>query len=375
MKRLIKDVEVIGRKHMDKATKDEIHHIGDQLHDWAINDFFKHFRESHRVLGSGRPFFFLSHNPVLCGSLHCVVLLKSQAEGMQMMNKSLYAVSAAHLYNAARNEGHLSGHWSDMEKLIDLHGPTGIFLGAPPKSISLYGKHHLIAIGASIKNFARDNTRLADYSTKNARLLKASKTMETFEKFLRHTDVENPQERVRLSEMFLRETAHQQVKRKKGSPISLDPIGLLVLLESYLIENEARVVFDYYTLQFSCWMLLFKVYSELRKEFMAWLPVEKRDSNPNLVLHFLPAFIFSELTEERAKGVGKESILSRVGRVMDDYISKNAQNLSPTTLGDVAEDGLKTETEHGTQEGECIHWGICDRMTGDLPGWKPAVGY
>lgn len=363
----IKYSQVIKKMHFDQAEQDKKRKNSALLNSWIINDIFMQQRKRHPELGPGRPFFFLLHNPVVCGLMQCAALLQSQAGGIKKLNKSLYAVSAAHLYNAARNEGDLATRWSDMENLIDLYGRGDIFLGAPPKTVSAYRHHHRMARGGSATNFARDHKGGYKHSVQNARFLKVPELMETFEKFLCQTDATRTDLNVDLMEKFLHQTAHSQGVQKDGSSHKLNPVQLLTLLEQCMEKEEAKLVFNYWTLHHSCWTLLFEIYRELKDEFTAWLDPETRGGNPNLLLHGLPHYIFDTLGKESGKKrAGKENILSRVGRVMDKFISQKAQNQSLTTVGVVNDEGLETETEHGTQNGECIHWGKCDRPKGGV---------
>ena len=364
MDEYIKYTEVIRKEHFDPKMKVDIRMDSARLKKWTTDDAFMQLREEHN-LGSTKPFFFMSHNPVVCGMMQCATLLRSQSEGISIMNALLYAACAAHLYNAAMNEGHLQHHWPDMEELIDLYGRSDIFLGAPPKTISAYCNHHLISRGCSFKNFAKNKREEFELACNGTRLLKVPKIMETFDEYLCQTDATNTEISVDLMEKFLHQIAQRQVTQKKRSPHLLNPVQLLMLLEKCMEDEEAKLVFNYYTLHRSCWMLLFTVYSELREEFKPWMPPERREDNPNFLLHCLPSITFFRLAEERGKkGARKESILAKVGRVMDDYISSKAQNPSATTVGVVDDDGLKTEFEHGTQNDICIHWGVCDSIAG-----------
>lgn len=364
MNEYIKYTEVIRKEHFDPKLKADVLMDSARLKKWTTDDALMQLREEHN-LGSTKPFFFMSHNPVLCGVMQCATLLKSQSEGISITNGLLYAASAAHLYNAAMNEGHLQHHWPDMEKLIDLYGRSDIFIGAPPKTISAYCNHHLISRGCSVRNFANNKREDYELSHKSNRLLKVPKIMETLDKLLCQTDATNTETSVDLMENFLHQIAQRQITQKKGSPHLLNPVRLLMLLEKCMEDEEAKLVFNYYTLHRSCWMLLFAVYSELQVEFKAWLSPARREGNPNFLLQLLPQITFFRLADECGKkGARKESILAKVGRVMDDYIAAKAQNPSPTTVGVVDDDGLKTEFEHGTQNGICIHWGVCDRLAG-----------
>ena len=327
----IRYAEVINKKHFDPTENDDYREESVKLHKWTPDDFIMQLRNGHPELGSGRPFFFMSHNLVLCGLLQCQVLLASQKRGISEMNDLRYAMTAAHLYNAAMKEGHLQNHWPDMDKLIGFFGDTDIFLGAPPETIIAYKTQHEIASGVSLTSYAPDKKKPVVLKKDDRRLLKVPQITETLDEILAQRDATKTKMNVDLVEKFLHQTAHRQATRKNGLPHILKPVQLLALLDSCMEEEEARLVFDYHNLQSTCWMLLFAVYSELRVEFTACLPEEKHEDNPNLLLHLLPLFIFGVLVEQveqvkkakksREKGPRVETILSRVARVMDQYIS------------------------------------------------------
>ena len=355
--------EVMRKEKLDHAEKIATREMSDRINGWVTDDVLMGLRENYPKLGPGRPFFFMSHNPVVCGLMQCVTLLSSQSKGISIMNASMFATCAAHLYNATMNENHLQSRWPDMDKLIDLYGRSNIFLGAPPKTASAYEKHYLIAQGFSIRNFAKGKNEKREYSNKGARLLEVPKIMETLGKVLRQTSTTDTDMHVDLVENFLHQTVDQQATQKKGSVRALNPVQLLMVLEHCMEKEEAKLVLNYYTLNRSCWMMLSAIYSEVEERFKASLPAQSRGQDPNSLLCHLPPFIFRTFAEESDKrGASKETIMSRVGRVMEKYISSEVQNSSPTVVGVVNDNGIETETEHGTQNGECIHWGECDRM-------------
>lgn len=366
----IKYSEVIIRKHYDQTKRDFIRKNSALLSKWAIDDMFMQLRKLHLDLGPGRPFFFLSHNPVACGLLQCATLLKSQSLGITIVNTLTFIASAAHIYNAARNECRLPTRWPDMETLIHLYGRHDLFLGEPPKNIAAYRRHHLIVGGVAATSFASKSGERFDYSDKGARQLTVPEIMGTLDRFLCPTDATDTDINVDLMEKFLHQTARRNAVQKKGSTSILSSVQLLMLLEKCIKDEEAKLVFNYYTFHESCWRLLFNIYVELRAEFMAWLPAHRSGENPNfLLLVDLPQYIFNELCRTSGKkNAGKDDILSRAGRVMDVYISKKASNPIPTTVGVVNDEGLETEIEHGTQNGQCIHWGVCDRLKGVAQG-------
>lgn len=135
----IKNAQVASKRHFSKEKQDEIRKDRTELNKWITDDIYLRQRQSHPELGPANPFFFLSHNLVVCGLLQFATLLRSQRRGITIINMSSYAVALAHLYNAARNEGYLPSCWSDMENLIVLYG-NHIFVGGPPTKISAYAR-------------------------------------------------------------------------------------------------------------------------------------------------------------------------------------------------------------------------------------------
>ena len=74
---------------------------------WIDRDRFMELRSLRKTSITGRPFFFLSHNPAVCGIMQCGILAKSQGEAIPMLVGSTYGTDAAWLYNAVRNEDYL----------------------------------------------------------------------------------------------------------------------------------------------------------------------------------------------------------------------------------------------------------------------------
>ena len=352
---------------------------------WISKDEFLQQRQEQPSLGPGRPYFFFSHNPVACGLFQFALLLELQRGGMQDLNGSAYALSMAHLYNAAQTESRLTTNWPDMEKLIDFFGKEDLCIGRPPKTVDHYLPQFLLAKGVSSQQFAKNRR---DKGIKHAddgpRRLKTSEFVENFEKLLGKTDNTQIDINVDLIETFLHRMAHTQSmnKKKQGHTHerwershTLTPTQLLTLLEQCMEEEEPKLGLDYFVLYKSSWHLLVSIAMELDPEYTKWLShrFPKYDSNINHRLHYLPHYVFEKLREARKSGkaVGTEKdILTRVARVIDDVVPRIAKDPSPTVVGAVNDDDLVTEFEHGTQNGLCIHWGRCEK-TGSFGGQEP----
>lgn len=338
-------------------------------------DIMLELRQDQPSLGTGRPYFFFSHNPVICGLFQFALLLKSQREAIVDLNASGYGLSAAHLYNAAQTENQLTTIWPDMEKLIELREGE-LFAGGIPKTFDQYISNILRVIGVSIVNFAKDSRSNWKKKAANGPLqLKTPEFMESFEKLLCITDDTPTDISMDLIEAMLHRMAlTQSVKRKEQGLIrerwqrnhTLTPIELLKLLEQCMAEEEPKLAFNYFAIYESSFLLLASIKVALGTDFTNWLDREfpNQDSNDNRLLHLLPLYVFGKLetVQMKSKAVTTEDdILARVGRVIDDFVSRKPKDPSPTIAGGFNDQDLTTDFEHGTQNGVCIHWGRCDR--------------
>ncbi|KAK4544544.1 hypothetical protein LTR36_004116 [Oleoguttula mirabilis] len=76
-----------------------------------------------------------AQNPVLCGLNILAIQLDNQQTGIQSADLRWSVVEVAHLYNALRAQGSLTGLWPSMEKLIQVHTPEYIFHGGRPTNL------------------------------------------------------------------------------------------------------------------------------------------------------------------------------------------------------------------------------------------------
>lgn len=370
--------DIQQKEHTKQELKKLRKNLNTMVHTWIDRDRLMELRKLRKTSRAGRPFFFLSHNPVVCGVMQCAILVKSQIEGITRTNIMVYAASAAYLYHAVRNEGYLKIPWQDMEYLFDNHGLEEIFLGERPQSANSYRNHFLVACGYSTKNFAPDHLRAKGLqkSGRPPRVLKVSEIVKTFAKLLCQTDPTKTDISVDLIETFLHRTVHAQGTQKKKHDAlrarwdkhhMLNPIQLLALLEECLTEEESKLHFDYYAFYKSCFLLLSSIETELRDDFAVWVSEYKSVKNLNANLNLLPTFIFTSFIKQSKGKYGPpaNNILVRVTRVFERFIVQYASEPSEKTIGVVDESNLRTDTEHGAQSDVCIHWGSCERLTPD----------
>jgi hypothetical protein len=106
------------------------------------------------------PFFFLRENPLLCGLMSYFLKMGRHIFAIGLSNTYDAIISAAHLYNAARQidlrRGSEPPKWPDMEYILATHSADRLFVGSFPKEPVDFFKRYQLAIGVSPTNFARN---------------------------------------------------------------------------------------------------------------------------------------------------------------------------------------------------------------------------
>lgn len=140
---------------------------------WALDDRVERGNDKAKSLEGAwksEPFLFLKTNPIACGLLTFHLNLLFQSAGIVLAEAWKSAIFPIHLYNTCRQSSLLAREWEDAEYTCQVHTPERIFFGAPPKNVQDITKRHLLALGCSAQNFAR-NQRQAG-TTKIARAKK-----------------------------------------------------------------------------------------------------------------------------------------------------------------------------------------------------------
>ena len=333
---------------------------------WVCKDTILELRQKQPSLGTGRPHFLFSHNPVLCGLFQFAALLSLQRVAILELNATGYGLSMAYLYTAALT-GHITNIWPDMEKFIE-YNEGRLFPAGLPKTVDQCIWNFLRVKGVSAVSFGKDHRSNKAFKQANNNLgqLETSEMMKSFEKLLCKTE-DNTETNADFIETLLHRMARTQSMKKKEQGLirlrwqkshTLTPIELLKLLEQCMAEEEPKLVFDYFAIYQSSFLLLASIKVALGNEFTDWLDDQclDHDSNDNRLLRHLPQFVLERFNEN--------DILARVGYVIEDFVSRRAKHPSPSIAGAVDDQNLTTEFEHGSQNGICIHWGRCERTGG-----------
>lgn len=181
---------------------------------WIRRDIFLELRKEQPSLGTGRPHFFFTHNPVVCGLFQFATLLSVQRDLILELNASKYGLSMAQLYNAALTERQFTTIWPDMEKFIEFNKGR-LFPAGLPKTLDQCIWNFLRVKGVSAVNFAKDRRSIKEFEQANndGGQLKTSEIMKSFEKLL--CKIDNTEINVDLIETLLHRMAHSESMKKK----------------------------------------------------------------------------------------------------------------------------------------------------------------
>ena len=206
----------------------------------------------------------LRRHPSLCGLVVFDLHMRSQVVGKAEADLWGAIVTAAHVYNAAQQEGILTSDWPDLELVIDIHTAQHIFIGDRPSSRDKYYLRWRIAMGFSIFGGKR-------LSRRGQRQLSLDRTpfCELLEKLSRSTDDARDDQAEDLELIVAMvtgdATARKKIKLLEGGTLNraelrkactglpkASPLQLLQQLEKHVTTEMAELHFDYLGLTIRC---------------------------------------------------------------------------------------------------------------------------
>jgi hypothetical protein len=227
------------------------------------------------------PFFLMKQHPLLCGSLVYWLNLSLQEVGISLANAYDSILSAAHLYNAARQSNLLAISWPDMDYIISVHTNQRIFVGGPPTEPEDFFKRFQLVLGASVLNFARNRRAIRPQeSSKDARSRRLRKSMPIHDIFRARyctletraeltkakLDVVTAEAAIRHPEMdHIVAYANQWANTRK-----LTSLQLLSILRVAIADEDLHLHFDYISMHIRCSTL----FSEMRQKFLTGADVQ-----------------------------------------------------------------------------------------------------
>ena len=278
-----------------------------------------------------RPYHLLSQHPLLCGTLLLNIRLRLQGAGIPMVNSWGSIICGAHLYNAARQEGHLTTAWVDMEAFIAIHSPELIFVGKAPCSLGQYSNHFGLARGVSITAFSRDRRKSGTktMSKQGPRQIEVeshvSKLLNNLPRLMEDLEL-GVQD---VSRMLT--TVSQKKKRSRAVASLLNQwnqihkmteVQVLAIVRQSLANEQPMLHFDYVAMHHRCRQLFRRLRSELGSDLDSDLTGKKiEDFSSSETM--LPVVLSSILSRLERLNVGKNAeTLVKVSGILKDVVER-----------------------------------------------------
>ncbi|KAL8804889.1 MAG: hypothetical protein Q9182_002291 [Xanthomendoza sp. 2 TL-2023] len=345
------------------------------------------------VAENQKPFFLLSHHPLLSGSMAAILALSWHHRSIEYADVWLHVTAVLHLYSALKQEHCLSAPIPPLQELEDMYQLEKVFFGGRPMGALAYRNHYLLAKGYSIQWFAK-NKRKAAHPLSHLSRVKRPRDLGDLRPLPRMLQKLNPwgfdptpplsEVEKLVGEWYA--TRYGRKPSKAGSPhddIFPDPVTFLTALSEYIAEEQPRLDFEYFRALDLCWRLLRrveaspKIRTPFRKDYLD--KNSKETTTPNL--NFLPSFIFQRNLQDP-----QGQWLQTVGETVNTFFREEQTKPPPapveitrnphTTIRYAPGYKMGGDVFHPEHDGKCCHVGVCElqvvhwRLQAGLDPWE-----
>jgi hypothetical protein len=283
-------------------------------------------------------FYLYKRQPILCGLLAFRTTLTLQDLGVTCCNAFGTAIFPAHFYNALQQKPNPVRSWANMDRLISLHTPERVFVGARPTTMVNCFKQVCLMLGQSVTDFAANRRRRAGPPTvsKNGpRGLKdTSPICEIFrqglsEKGSMALTVHNIEELLneQAQDEALKQNPKSKTLRHEWSRYGhLTPIQLLEALQTSLEIELPKLRFDYFGLHRQSIEMLRKLNAELKDDLTQKIGAGYIENESQLPFVGLWTILVACETEKKAENIGLKgttsALLEKAGKVLEDFLGE-----------------------------------------------------
>ncbi|KAL8733544.1 MAG: hypothetical protein Q9181_003529 [Wetmoreana brouardii] len=335
------------------------------------------------VVRAQKPYFLLTHHPLLAGSLTTSACTWKQDMGSDIADQNRYATAVLHLHSALKQEQCLPTPQPYLQSLEKVYGPR-IFLGRPPTNPKAYLNHYLVVLGVSIKTFAANNNR----RKKGKRIMKNAansrpRDLREMPPPLKLLDKQfkwgceryEPQ----LPEIMALLAARDPSPRKQQpQDFDSDPIGALTAYGDCIKDEQFWLDFNFFQAHHVCWKLLRRVEASpvIQKRFRRSYDVTDKNVDENL--HYVTLHIF-----EHFQDPSDRTFMRSVGETVEKFFREEfppeqlrswqdqEMTLDDPTDIEYAPAWEIPEPWHPTKDGRCYHIGLCELQ---IIEWRQQAG-
>ncbi|KAH6676317.1 hypothetical protein B0J14DRAFT_476727 [Halenospora varia] len=210
------------------------------------------------------PEYIVQNNPTYCGLLALNIVVANEKAGLLLNNYHTVVTLVAHLYSEARRANILTLEWPEMDQMIEMHKDT-MFAGTIPQSASeAYIRYQKLMGLSTDPHRPASHARSLPYKEPQYRNSPFSDTLRPF--FERGPPFNPALERLEALVQKEREAVHHESKHKcRVNRRKLTPLQFLMQLKDFVPAQMSRLQFDYITLTKTCYMLMKKFHSEIKR--------------------------------------------------------------------------------------------------------------
>ena len=336
-----------------------------------------------------KPFFMLSQQPLLCGTLLTALTLELQRIGLQLVNRNSTAVDVAHLYNAVRQSDLMFFSWPAMDRLIATWTPGRFFIGSQPTEPQGFRKRYQLMTGVSPANFASDHERRCRAFSKGEKVAYVNSTKDFREpceyppvmdhfcqwysasKKIKNITVEHIEALLNT----LLAPAEQRSQRRSNTNEAMSPVKMLYLLQDAFAKEEPLLLLDYFTIHRRMLEVLHQTELAVHEELAFWY-IETRGRKARKSSHSL----FMSLVADSILELGAaptpynrklgEDMLIAAGEIIEKtalrgLATENGRLFEAIRINQVEATSLSrdaaSDVNHTNQGGGCVHFGLSER--------------
>ena len=306
------------------------------VNDWIKTDIMvdiKQFRlrNQSEALAHIEPFSLLDRHPTACGLLEFWLTLGKRDLGSSITSDVGTVLLVTHLYNALRQTQSLNIKWQEIEEFISLMSAEAIFVGGLPTNIDACLNHMYLALGISIRSFARDRAsgrsqrgRLVLSKTGMRNWVKKAPIAKIFERCFFGKEPAAKWSMPNLED-HLNKTHQSKFKVRREKSHRLSSLQLLVTLWEALSNEYQTLTYDYLGLH----LLLQDFLTSLRAELLDELKeifgpnyLKYDPSGLSLILYLLG---HDDKTQMITWEPVRVAMRARAGAFMKAFIEKHPQ--------------------------------------------------
>ena len=330
-------------------------------------------------------FEFLKWHPLLAGLLSFDLNLRMEEFGRTLVNEWGTVIYPAYLYNAIQQEGLVNLHWPDMDKILEFHGEDRIFFGGKPKDLQDSLSKIKLAAGMSPQAVvAEKKGKKLDWqqykSSKGPRGLRESTVIADIfrERYCRNGSIDLTFANVEkvlngLSNKAEGKTLSSRrfLKRRWNASHKLSPLQLLTALRERLIDEEPKLIFDYFGMHWRGMGPLEALQYEVEAKLKQYLQSDYRIEHEYELAGIIPLMFKVAIGSNNAAqqlGIGNvdgvrstSGILLRAGKAMQEYLGKHGDT-GCEELRTLCRNQIGLTSEEPVPRAEVLHWVKLDEV-------------